>query len=235
MSIDIDDKGIVHFWTSENLASIVAGLDLKESDKVLAICGSGDQALAILEYAGKVEARDRNRSQLDFVKRRAELLRTGHYGTARLLVTNIEVKNRFPALQDEDSETKYKSPSERYLTDERLERIRPKLRLLELTLGNIFDGELNEANKIYLSNALTHSGQWVVTNLGNIARNLPVQGLIYVADSNFLRLQKLAGPEWDKPLLPRGVIIDKELTARAKGYDNGQFFPEVYRKVEEVK
>lgn len=37
--------------TNENLAAIVNGLNINENDTVVAVLGSGDQALALLEKA----------------------------------------------------------------------------------------------------------------------------------------------------------------------------------------
>ncbi|MCX6774504.1 MAG: hypothetical protein NTY99_00220 [DPANN group archaeon] len=44
-----------YFQTNEDLASIVRGMNVKPTDYILAVGGSGDQAFALLEYAKRVK------------------------------------------------------------------------------------------------------------------------------------------------------------------------------------
>lgn len=57
--------------TNECVEAILLGLDVKPYDKVFAICGSGEQSLALLSRAESVFSVDYHIDQLEYAKRRA--------------------------------------------------------------------------------------------------------------------------------------------------------------------
>lgn len=66
--------------TNESLWAVVAGLNVSRKDRILAICGSGDQAFALSEFADEVVAVDRSEEQIAYAQRRLEALRDGRLG-----------------------------------------------------------------------------------------------------------------------------------------------------------
>jgi len=68
-----------HRCTNESLAAIVNGLDVNETDDILAICGSGDQAFALLEKAHSVTAVDIYKNQVDYARYRKRCLKEEKY------------------------------------------------------------------------------------------------------------------------------------------------------------
>ncbi len=70
---------LVYGHTNESLWAIIAGLKPTRNDKLLSICGSGDQAFALAEFAQEVVAVDRNYSQLSYAQRRRDALLAEDY------------------------------------------------------------------------------------------------------------------------------------------------------------
>jgi len=131
--------------TNEDLRAIVHGLDLSLDDKVLAICGSGDQAFAMLEKAGEVVAVDYNQSQLKYALERLKHLKKGDH--TRFLVPDPD---EYFDLRN----------SRRYFNWEKFQKIKSRIDSLKIITDqiNIFDSGLAmvDFTKIYLSNALDY-------------------------------------------------------------------------------
>ena len=53
-------EGLLYSSTNESLEGVVAGLDVKPKDRIIAVGGCGDQAFALLENVGKVIVVDSN-------------------------------------------------------------------------------------------------------------------------------------------------------------------------------
>ena len=70
-----DCGGILFPFTEEIMEAIVAGLEPKPNDQVLAITGCGDQAFAILEKGSQVTAIDVNNAQLEHLRKRRDALK----------------------------------------------------------------------------------------------------------------------------------------------------------------
>ena len=130
--------------TNESIYGIVAGLDLKEGDRILAICGSGDQAFAMLEYADFVQAVDINPRQVAYAQYRAKQINDGDF----------EGFHKVGYMWDG---TRFAFERRDYFTEERLKRIRNRLDSLVIKETNIFDIRPREGefNKIYFSNVFS--------------------------------------------------------------------------------
>ncbi len=225
--------------TNESLESVVAGMDAGSSDSVLAICGSGDQAFALLETAGMVLAVDDKRAQVDYFLRRAEMLRDGNY-EAFLGFQAIGQKGKIfaPPRTLERMKAGLDARKKYFSAEGRLERIRKKLSLLVGDSGDIIETAVSIPGftKIYLSNALGYPNPAeadVKGMLAQISENIDPGCLVYVANHN--ELVKACGSE--KELMPKGLSIDAFRTARARKFnteipsDSGaEWMPAVYVK-----
>ncbi len=72
------DSDVMFNFTNENLETIVNSLNPKKEELILAVCGSGDQILALLESGAKVLAVDYNVEQLMYLNKRIEYLKKGN-------------------------------------------------------------------------------------------------------------------------------------------------------------
>lgn len=260
-------SGLRYSYTNEDLRGIILGLDFSPEDSVLAVAGSGDQAFAFLEFARQVKAVDIVPEQIELIRQKAEALQVGDYdeflrvdgtGSADGWMYgqySLEFK-RF----DEMRKRKYFAEDD----NQRLERIRRNLgNLVIAEPANVLEIAQTESgfSKIYLSNVFGYgddgSDMWVTQILGNIARNLPLGGLIYVANHDGLcdRTRKISffyGDKNDKrnnikdlysildknkdiedeSFLPPEIEVDRDLSVKARRYPSGIWNPAVYRKVE---
>lgn len=209
--------------TNESLESIVKGLDISPSDRVLAVAGSGDQSLALLENAHDVTAVDINPRQIEFFRQRIRALLAGDFSLFYLEGALPEVAS--------------------YFTQERLSRIKANLKNLTLRTGDVLDVAQTEPgfSKVYLSNIFSYGlldlNKKFVPNLTEIAKNLPLEGLIYVADHRELSRVKygsvsLSREIEDSSFLPLELILDVDLTTKARRANTHVLWgPAVYRRV----
>ncbi len=213
----------IYLFTNESLEAIIAGLDINEDDDILAVCGSGDQAIAILEFAKKVKVVDIEPKSLQFLKERVELLRQGEYN--KFLNLGCEDKEKNPHL---------KKRNDYFHEEDRLNRIRLRLDKLDILPVNDFVSSVRTQNgitKIYLSNVYIDSD-----SSGNALRIitpvLPLNGLIYATSRGIHRC-----PEWKKSP-PPNLYLDQVLTDKATKIENSAAYnsmswwnPRVYRKI----
>ena len=125
--------------TNESLSSIVKGLDIKQGDDVFAICGSGDQAFAMLAAgADHVYAIDNDEGAIEFAQSRLELLCRDRED----LFSYFVGKNNL-----------------NYLTDAGMEIIRSNYDKICFGHSNILTCDITgQYNKIYLSNVFNNLG-----------------------------------------------------------------------------
>ncbi len=181
--------------TNESLDAIVAGLDLKLKDDVLAVCGSGDQAFAMLEYAREVVAVDVREEQVGFAKRRVESLKQGDFDHFLSPDEHFPFSARYEIKARNDYFQK---------APDRLPKIRskiPRLKILRVAIEDAFD--LMKFNKIYLSNAIPN--YLGVKSFVSAAKSVAKNGLIYVAHSYYV-----------ERIPDSGVCIDQQLTDKAR-------------------
>lgn len=207
--------------TNESLEALVAGLDVQPDDVILAVCGSGDQSFALLENAGAVISADKNKVQLEYAKRRAELLGEGKFDEF------------LSAREGEWPHNIFEQRNLYFRQDGRLRRIADKLDSLHFVQGDVFAVGRNRQrrfpeayfSKIYLSNIVGY----FVTQMENyyrrleaLYRRLPRGGLIYI--SNYDRMEALKSPAQ--------LQVDERLTMLARGKENREWWiPILYRKV----
>lgn len=235
---------------SENLDAILAGLEVNQQDRVLCVGASGDQAFAILEEAGSVLVAETLGSQLDYIRRRRELLKNGAYNkflnAAREYGKEmVKVEANLPAILY-------------YFSKEgRLEKIRRNLKNLKLPRHSldIFTAmQQKEYTKVYLSNLLTWGGkkaEKILFYLRQMAESIPSGCLVYVSDhlpvvymiaplmarereikegeESLIKQRSLL--ETTSGILPENLGLDIRLTNIARQLETGEWSPAVYRKI----
>lgn len=164
--------------TDENLEAVVSGMDLSPEDRVVAICGSGDQAFAMLESAGSVTAVDFVEVQIEFVKKRAQLLQKGKYEDFLAVGVNEDDRYRDLVKQDAEKRNPY------FQVPGRLSKIRDKLAHLDFIEGKIFTvaPTLQPFSRLYLSGTMGQCGEneRIAKAMKQTLDNLEINGLIYV-------------------------------------------------------
>ncbi len=188
----------------EDLSVIMAGLQPCKDDNILALCGSGDQAFALLESGAEVHAVDCVHDQLQYARERVNYLRAG----------NVEAFRRHDA-------------SRYFLDDRRVESIRGNLDKLHFHLvSDVTDAvSYGPFTKIYLSSLIGFTSNWrggsrIEKNFQTLASALENNGLVYVHSA-----------QWRET---RGgvLVLDRDLTQRALDVSTRTGpLPRVYRKL----
>ena len=186
--------------TNESLASIIAGMDVQEDDEILAICGSGDQAFALAEYAQRVMAVDFNSAQVKYAQKRKEELLSND------MKDFLECDTRLVA------DPGYYSCRDAYFREKgRMVKIRQKLGSLDFQKVDFFDVLARERNltKLYLSNILTRP-YLNTRKVRETIAGLPEGVLLYLVCHEYKNL----------PLYEMPLKIEEKLTQRAKAFAN---------------
>ena len=260
-------SGLRYSYTNEDLRGIILGLDFSPEDSVLAVAGSGDQAFAFLEFTRQVKAVDIVPEQIELMRQKAEALRIGDYDEFfKVEATGSYDGNLSGSHSPEFSEFNRHRRRMYFAEDDpqRLERVRANLdNLVIAEPADILKVAQTESgfSKIYLSNVLGYGDGISYANateiLGNIARNLPIDGLIYVANherisdrfkpsivlrggienkiGNSMDLYDMLDKDKDlreSSFLPPELEVDRALSKAARTYDKGIWKPAVYRRVE---
>ncbi len=114
--------GLRFSCTNESLGSIVSGLNPGFGDRIFAVCGSGDQAFALTEYAPEVVAIDSDSVQLAYAQRRRDKLAKGDFkGFLRL---ELATSHNNPHFRNQY-----------FQTGEKLQKIRENLDRLSFQKG----------------------------------------------------------------------------------------------------
>jgi hypothetical protein len=209
----------IYRTTNESLEGILKGMQLTRDDNVLAILGSGDQAFAMLEYAGSVVAMDSHSGQIAYAQKQKELLAEGNikkFLARKATTPSSTLRQRILQVQDYFNE------------DGRIGKIRERLENLRIEKGNIFaDLPQNQFSRIYLSNALRYVqyNELRTDKLLLLAEKLKPNGLLYITDKRDL---------YGESLTPLEMKMEKdaELTRAAKEEEKkmGVWAPVVYRR-----
>ena len=154
--------------TNESIPGIVAGLELKEEDRIFAVSGSGDQAFAMLEYVDFVQAVDHNPMQVNYAQKRVRQIRDGDF-------------EGFYKVGYMWEGTRFAVARRNYFTEERLRRVSDRLDRLVITEANIFDicSKEGKFNKFYFSNTFFFFQS--TTFFTSLVVAQPIGGLIYAA------------------------------------------------------
>ena len=215
-------------YTNESLEAIMKGLDVNEADDIIAICGSGDQAFAMLEKANSVVAVDNDEAQVEYTQERAEALKCGDI--SKFLNLWKELFGHHLGLGHNYYGEEY--PNYIYLAQpERLEKIRAKLDRLEIVYVFDFMDEVKEGkfSKAYLSNIIGYKGfmraysKEQAEYLKSLAGMLVEPGIVYISDEEKL----------DKAEMGRLHILQKDdaLSKIAKEKETSCYMrPAVYRR-----
>lgn len=181
---------VLYPYTNESLDAIVKGMDVNETDDIIAVGGSICQAAAMLEKAHSVTAVDDSKNQIEYAKERTAMLQEG----------NIEkfLQLDFRLLIGEDKINMEKSIA--YFSEPgRLERIRQKLDKLKIKHADDILGEAKQGRftKAYLSNIIGYDAFMKgeaeqVAYAEQLAAALEEPGMIYVSNgvTTFLHLSK---------------------------------------------
>ena len=200
---------------NESIESIIAGMDIKKEDRILAVCGSGDQAFALLEYAREVVAVDYNPVQIAYAQERKQKLQ--QWDVEEFMGISFKWRTRY------------------FKKKGRLERIRKKLDALSFLEGEIFSMAQNEGrkfNKLYLSNAISYqsiSYKEQEKLIADTFASLNSGTLVYMLPFGFTFYY----------LEPHGLELVENLTASAQKLANRTdgylWSPMVCRKMERTK
>lgn len=203
--------------TNENLDAIMAGLAPSSSDNILAICGSGDQAFALLEDAAWVHAVDSSETAIRYAQQRQRSLREDNPG------------GFFIGVVEPDSGAVAEHTLSYFSREGRLAVLAQKAERISFEVSDIFDCIFWRFNKIYLSNVFNWlssegGGQSSFAHyLQQLIHWTSPGAVIYVADET-PALQQFAFP----PFFQKQT----ELTERARVYGTGLnvWAPIVYEK-----
>ncbi len=213
--------GLVFKATNENLDAIVAGLDLEPTDDVLAICGSGDQAFAILEYAHSVLAVDNQPGQVRFAKERKNALFDGDY--KHFLFPQGIVHGDYYV----NKRNKY------FRKPERLDLIKSKIRRAKFSVKDITKvPNLGRFSKFYFSNAIGYTGfQDPETRfIRRLVVETPVGSLIYCSDDRDARYILQCRPPKHVWELSEAQELTR-LACQITNSNGGGWKPIVFRKI----
>ncbi|MFH1066069.1 MAG: class I SAM-dependent methyltransferase [Nanoarchaeota archaeon] len=221
-----------YFYTNESLDAVVRGMDVKSSDDIIAVCGAGCRAFAMLEKANSVVAVDYNEAQIEYAMKRAEALKAGDYDS---FFPEVE-EGRIALERDRNTAMEYFSRNTLFgrifKSRTRLERIRNKLGRIEFKTASMQDFvksmESRKYSKAYLSNALTFSKLFKNNQQGFIQRlaaKLRSPGLIYLADGYDISLKYACSIEEDKKLTEISLELE-----RANSESDRYWRPSIWRK-----
>ena len=199
----IESLDIEYSLTNESLEAIIEGLSIQEDDSILAVGGSGDQILAMLEFTPRIVGVDYNQSQVEFMKRRFKYIK--ETGVDPLLKMYRGFGSRDGNINKSFNKFKLEEDLNDRLSYFRDERRREKIgrNLLKGNRDLVFDlvqGDITNISsieflredrysqpyfsKIYLSNALGYDSSRVdvIQSLRRLSLCLREGGLMYVAN-----------------------------------------------------
>lgn len=168
-----------YLYTNENLDAIVKGLDVNETDDVLTLLGSGDQAFALLEYANSVLAVDIEEDAVKYAQYRLEALKAGDIGEFLKPRRFCDLNCSVPL--DKERSNIY------FMRGNRMEKIREKAGRLQIIHKSIYEvNDLERFSKAYVSNALGYelsqaSIKQAENFLEELAQKLKIPGMAYIA------------------------------------------------------
>lgn len=219
-------------FCNEDLRSVVSGIDPNENDAILSIGGSGDQALALLEFGCIVYCVDINEEQIAYIKSVARKLRKKKFDEF-LDVPNDDI---ISCRLKEKIGVDYFSLRKKYFSKKgRLEKITSNLKNLRIVEGsmNIFRFKSKvKFSKIYLSNIFTtmsNAGRYNFASFGKSMKALSclsrAGGILYFADWGVIirrfRDDKFNSSENKKlDLREIGLRFNDVLTAKSRSFGN---------------
>ena len=182
--------------TNESLNSIIKGINPNPEDKILAILGSGDQAIALAKSSKYIDAIDNDSNQIEYAKDRINLLKEKKFEEFLR-----GYKGKYPC---------------NFFSE--IKKWELNLENLNIIEGDIFKLNWNIYNKMYLSNIINFPYQELdylerMKRFKQKANELRRGGLIYIITfeqdiKEILSEQKNIN----------SIKINKKLTSDAKDY-----------------
>ncbi len=204
--------------TDETLQGIILGLDPQPHDQILSICGSGDQAFALLENAGIILAIDYNISQIAFAQYRKNKLKQ-------------QEESEFLGLPNLPFGVPQPKRPHCYFTQEKLDKIRCKLDHLEFQHNTLHEAlPKKQWSKVYLSNITMGKNQNPFWYWKQVAMCLTKDGLVYHASASQTSISSNINLKQWHPFWPADLILDHEHTHQAQQH-SGYYHPVVFRKI----
>ncbi|MFA5888517.1 MAG: hypothetical protein WC852_07450 [Candidatus Nanoarchaeia archaeon] len=181
-------------YPNEKIDAISAGMDISETDDVIAVCSSGDAAFAAVEHANSVLAVDNNKLQVEYAQERASLLAAG----------NIE---GFLHLGDCTSGYSWigKKKVVAYFSTERLE-----IKHVKDFMDEVKEGRFSKA---YLSNIISYSKSRINVSerkayVEKIASMLKNPGLVYITDGGAINTYECPAITADEALTEKARLLE---------------------------
>lgn len=194
--------------TNESLDQIMAGMHPREQDLILAVCGSGDQAFALIEHGAQVIAIDTSPEQLSYAKRRAKFLHAGAYEEF-LTVGRTHLRSDVLAY--------FTAPG-------RMDRIRANIEHLAFNRMDLFNIPTTMHvvfTKVYLSNAHYFDSRIEHKEMHRVANLLEDDGRLYATGESYKfkdcckisideaptsRIQSMNGNGWNPVVYARASL-----------------------------
>ncbi|MDP6641371.1 MAG: hypothetical protein QF381_02930 [Nitrososphaerales archaeon] len=222
--------------TNESIEAVVAGLDLKKTDVVVSIGGSGDIPFAIAPHVGQVYAVDSSEVQTSFMAEQAGCMRANDFVEFCGMWRVSEDALREGALNYSPDEMGDVSVGnfvarERYFSGDRFLSCRAaidRVRVVNTDIIEFLKGR-KRVNKLYLSNSLGWSREPVSReDMGVIVSSIVLGGLAY--ETTYSGANSHLGGSLR-------LISHMRLTSKAEkiqlseNYGGHIWTPRVYRKV----
>ena len=209
--------------TNESLDAIVKGMNVNETDDIIAVCGSGDQAFALLEYAGSVLAVDSDRQQIEYAQKRAEALKAGDYDG--FFPCSNDIYFNPDGSYGKDFAGRVRQYFEKDNSEARLEKIRKKLGSLEIRHVTDLLDEIQEDrfSKAYLSNIL---GSDYFSAVSFIKKFMPM-----LKEGNIKTIAQMLRTDDLKFVREILTNTDKDYIARMLSYEDKQRLKPILRRI----
>lgn len=221
--------------TNESIAAVILGLNLKPTDEVYSVGGSGDLPFAMLEYVKKVVAVDSNPKQIELIKKRLEfLLDRDIEGFLKVTEKGVADDNlyfsrysQFGSYNLARRNTYFRSFGVENMRI-RFDKIADNTERLKVRRGDFFErlDSISPVSKMYLSNIETTNTDMTLPEvIGKLKAKLKPNGLIYCSKGlNPFYTFFLNKPE-DESLLNQSIKIDERLTQFARIIEANTFVP----------
>ena len=209
--------------TNESLDGIVKGMNVNETDEIIAVCGSGDQAFALLEYAKSVVAVDNDKEQIEYAKKRAKALKAGDYNGFFPCPNNVYFSPDGSYWKCFAGEVR--QYFEKHNPEARLEKIRKKLGSLEIRHVTDLLDEIQEDrfSKAYLSNIL---GSDYFSAVSFIKKFMPL-----LKEGNIKTIAQMLRTDDLKFVREILTNTDKDYIARMLSYEDKQRLKPILRRI----
>ncbi len=211
--LNLFDENPFYTKTNESLVSIIHGLGINSNSSILSICGSGDQAFAMISKGARVVAIDYDLRQINLVNKKIDYIKSNNYFEF--------IKSEYGA---------YDSPridSRRNLFFyNHFDKLRQNLKNLELILEPIdmveyiINSNISKFNSFYFSNIFSNS-KIFKDKLGPSIKKIKIDSKLYLTQIDEEDLIFEEGLEYD--------LISSEIAKNSNHIE--LWSPQIYRRV----